>query len=183
MTHAGRTTTHEQAATARTGGPTTLARTATAHTRRATTVVAGIVLAASTALLGGCAGVMNGTSALQGEWVLESGSDAEGAFIDSVRPITLEFDADSVSGTAPCNQYSAPMTRGPGVHSTGSISFGGLTRTEMGCAEQEQNLLESRYFAALEGADSVSVSDDGERLELTGDGVFLSFDRSEKREG
>lgn len=154
-----------------------------AHTRRITTIVAGITLAASTALLGGCSGITNGTNALQGEWVLESGSDAEGTFIDSVRPITLEFDGDSVSGTAPCNQYTGPMTRGPGVNDTGPISFGGLTRTEMGCAEQEQNLLESRYFAALEGADSVAVSDDGERLELTGDEVFLSFDRSEKREG
>ncbi|UYN84749.1 MAG: META domain-containing protein [Microcella sp.] len=183
MTHARRLTSHARAATARTGGTTTHARTATARTRRATTVVAGIMLVASTALLGGCAGMMNGTSALQGEWVLESGSDAEGTFIDSMRPITLEFDGDSVSGSAPCNQYTGPMTRGPGVDGTGPISFGGLTRTEMACGEQEQNLLENRFFAALEGADSVSVSDDGERLELTGDGVFLSFDRSEKREG
>jgi hypothetical protein len=53
----------------------------------------------------------------------------------------------------------------------------------MACADQEQTLLESRYFAALEAVDSVAVSADGERLELTGDGVYMSFDRSENREG
>lgn len=141
------------------------------------------MLAASIPLLTACSGVLSGTSALQGEWILESGTDAEGAFVDATRPITLEFEGDAVRGQAPCNPYSGPATRGPGIDGTGPISFGGLTRSEMGCAEQEQNLLEGRYFAAIESVDRVSVSDDGERLELTGDGIVLIFELSEKREG
>ena len=141
------------------------------------------MLAASIPLLTACSGLMNGTSALQGEWVLDSGSDTEGVFIDSVQPITLTFEGDSVNGQAPCNPYSGPAVRGPGAGASGTISFGGLTRTEMGCAEQEQNLLEGRYFAALEAADRVQVSDDGETLELTGESIFLKFERSENREG
>ncbi len=152
------------------------------RTRLARTMLVGM-LAASIPLLTACSGFMSGTNALQGEWVLESGSDAQGTFIDAVQPITLEFEGDAVSGQAPCNPYSGPIVRGPGTSSTGALEFGGLSRTEMGCAEQEQNLLESRFFEALDAVDRVAVSDDGERLELTGDGVFLSFDRSEKREG
>lgn len=141
------------------------------------------MLAASIPLMAACAALPGDTSALQGEWVLESGSDADGMLIDSTQPITLTFEGDAVSGQAPCNPFSGPVVRGPGTANTGAIEFGGLTRSEMGCAEQEQNLLESRFFVALETVDQVSVSDDGERLELTGDGVFLSFERSENREG
>lgn len=149
---------------------------------RPTLVMIGM-LAASIPLLSACAGLMSGTTALQGEWVLASGSDTQGAFIDSAQPVTLTFDGDAVSGQAPCNAYSGSVARGPGAGSTGPLEFGGITRTEMGCAEQEQNELEGRYFAALEAADSVNVSADGETLELTGDGVYVRFERSENREG
>jgi heat shock protein HslJ len=152
------------------------------HVRSIRPIVIGM-LALSIPLLTACSGLMSGTTSLQGEWVLESGSDADGVFIDSVQPITLTFEGDAVSGQAPCNPFSGPVVRGPGTSSTGAIEFGGLTRTEMGCAEQEQNVLESRFFVALETVDQVSVSDDGESLELTGDGIFLSFERSENREG
>lgn len=148
------------------------------RTRLARTMLVGM-LAASIPLLTACSGMMSGTNALQGEWVLESGSDAQGTFIDAVQPITLQFEGDAVSGQAPCNSYSGPIVSGPGTSSTGALEFGGITRTEMACAEQEQNLLESRFFEALDAVDRVAVSDDGERLELTGEGVFLSFDRSE----
>lgn len=147
------------------------------------TVVMVGMLAAGIPLLSACAGLMSGTSSLQGEWVLTSGSDAEGSFIDPAQPVTLTFDGDAVSGQAPCNAYSGPVVRGPGASDAGPLEFGGLTRTEMGCAEQDQNLLEGRYFAALEAADRVQVGDDGETLELTGDGVFVLFERSENREG
>lgn len=150
--------------------------------RFARTIVIGM-LAASIPLLTACTGALSGTSALQGEWILESGTDAEGAFIEPVRRITLEFEGDAVSGQAPCNPYSGAVVRGPGASGTGSIAFSGLSRTEMGCAEMEQNLLESRFFAAVEAVDQVSVSNDGERLELTGDGIVLTFELSEKREG
>lgn len=141
------------------------------------------MLAASIPLLTACAGLMSGTNALQGGWVLASGSDAEGVFIDPVQPITLEFEGDAVSGQAPCNPYSGPVRQGPGTSGTGPIKLAGMSRTEMGCAEQQQTLLESRYFAALETADRVAVSDDGERLEMTGDSIYLSFERTQNREG
>jgi heat shock protein HslJ len=142
------------------------------------------MLAASIPLLTACSGLASGTTALQGEWVLEGGSDAEGVFVDSANPVTLVFEVDTVSGQSPCgNVYSGPVIDGPGVAGSGTLRLGGLSRTEMGCLEQDQNQLESRYFSALEAVDRVAVSDDGERLELTGDDIFLSFDRSEKREG
>jgi heat shock protein HslJ len=141
------------------------------------------MLAASIPLLTACAGLMSGTTAIQGEWVLMSGSDAEGAFIDPAQPVTLTFDGDAVSGQTPCNSYSGSVARGPGASDTGPLEFGSLMRTEMACAEQSQNLLEGRYFAALESTDRVELSDDGETLELTGDGVFVRFERSETREG
>jgi heat shock protein HslJ len=141
------------------------------------------MLAAGIPLLSACAGLMSGTSSLQGEWVLTSGSDSEGAFIEPAQPVTLTFDGDTVNGQAPCNAYSGPVMRGPGASDAGPLEFGGLERTEMGCLEQEQNLLESRYFAALEAADRVLLSGDGETLELTGDGIFVLFERSETREG
>lgn len=152
------------------------------HVRSIRPIVIGM-LALSIPLLTACSGLMSGTSSLQGEWVLESGSDADGVFIDSVQPITLTFEGDAVSGQAPCNPFTGPDVQGPGTSSSGAIDFGGLTRSEMGCAEQEQNVLEGRFFAALETVDQVLVSDDGESLELTGDGIFLSFERSENREG
>lgn len=133
------------------------------------------MLAMSIPLLTACTGLMGGTSALQGSWVLVSGSDAEGTFVDAVQPITLVFEGDTVSGQAPCNPYSGPVIRGPGANGSGGIELGGLERTEMGCAEMQQNLLESRYFAALEAVDRVVV--EGDALELTGDGEYLRFMR------
>lgn len=152
------------------------------HVRSIRPIVIGM-LALSIPLLTACSGLMSGTSSLQGEWVLENGSDAEGVFIDSVQPITITFEGDAVSGQAPCNPFSGPIVRGPGTSSSGAIEFGGLERTEMGCAEQEQNVLEGRFFLALETVDEVAVSADGETLELIGDGILLSFERSENREG
>ena len=153
-----------------------------ARTRLGRALLFGM-LAMSIPLLTACSGFLTGTSALQGEWVLESGTDGDGASIEPVRPVTLQFEGDAVTGQAPCNPYSGAVARGPGSSGTGTIEFDALTRSEMGCAEMEQNLLESRFFAAIEAADRVSVSDDGERLELTGDEVFLQFSLSDKREG
>lgn len=133
------------------------------------------MFAVSISLLAACTGLMSGTNALQGSWVLERGSDAEGSFVDAVQPITLVFEGDTVSGQAPCNPYSGPVVRGPGANVSGGIELGGVERTEMGCAEMEQNLLESRYFAALEAVDRVVV--EGDSLELTGDGEYLLFMR------
>jgi len=135
------------------------------------------MLAASIPILTACSGLTTGTTALQGEWVLDSGSDAEGVFIAPLQPITLTFEGDSLSGQAPCNPYSGPIAEGPGASGTGAILLGGLTRTEMGCVEQEQNQLESRYFAALEAVDRSTL--DADSLELTGDSIFLRFERAD----
>ncbi|MDO9591383.1 MAG: META domain-containing protein [Microcella sp.] len=146
-----------------------------AHSRFAQALAIGM-LAASIPLLAACSGILTGTTALQGSWVLESGSDAEGSFIEPVQPITLVFEGDALSGQAPCNPYSGTVQRGPGAGGTGPIELPGVSRTEMGCAEQEQNLLESRYFAALENADRVAI--EGDLLELTGEGIYLLFERA-----
>ena len=152
--------------------------------RRLVRTLAFGMLAVSIPLLSACSGLTTGTTALQGEWVFDGGSDSGGVFIDSANPVTLVFEGDSVSGRSPCgNVYSGPVVEGPGAGGSGALRLGGLTRTEMGCLEQDQNHLESRYFSALEAVDRVAVSDDGERLELTGDDIYLSFDRSDQREG
>lgn len=82
------------------------------------------------------------------------------------RRVTLEVDDDRVFGQGPCNSY-----RGTIEIDGDSVSITKLTSTQRGC-EARVERAETRYFAALEAADTIDVSD--EELELT-DGQRLVF--------
>jgi heat shock protein HslJ len=109
-------------------------------------------------------------------WKLESYADTAGDMMDVLpeSAITLNFQADQVSGIASCNNYSGPY------QTTGSkIEFGPLATTRKMCAQplgiMEQ---EATYLAALETAAEYDLQ--GNMLEIKdnqGD-VSLVFSRA-----
>ena len=109
---------------------------------------------------------------LQGSWVLVSGSDADGAFIDSASPVTLRVEGRDFSGDSPCNLYSGTLSvTGGGLRFGGE--GGGIQTTERACADPEQMQLEGRYYDALVGVSRAEST--GDELVLTGPGVELVF--------
>ncbi|WP_162242503.1 META domain-containing protein [Yonghaparkia sp. Root332] len=133
---------------------------------RALALLAPLALAT---LLGGCADSAGSIEPLQGSWTLANGSDADGAFIDPTRPVTLEVEGSEFSGNSPCNVYSGTI-----VARGGGIDLGeGIATTEQACADPEQQALEGRYYAALSDIERAERSS-GE-LVLTGPGVELVF--------
>ncbi|MDO8337793.1 MAG: META domain-containing protein [Microcella sp.] len=131
--------------------------------RRALALLAPLALVA---LLAGCADTA--AEPLQGAWVLTSGADARGAFIDAASPITLEVEGRDFSGRSPCNSYSGTLDA-----SAGGLGLGSFATTEAACADPEQMELEGRYYAAL-GEVERAERTAGE-LVLTGPGVELVF--------
>lgn len=108
---------------------------------------------------------------IDGSWTLVSGSGPAGALalVDG-SPVTLVVTAGQVSGRAACNSYGGPVST-----SGGGFTPGALAMTEMACADERVNALESGYLAAL--AKVTSAAPGADRLVLTGDGVTLTFGR------
>jgi heat shock protein HslJ len=79
--------------------------------------------------------------------------------------ITLELDADGVSGRGPCNGYRATVTR-----EAGALTVGPILSTRMACPELD---LEARFFAALEGV--TQALEDPEYLLMAGGGTWMVF--------
>jgi heat shock protein HslJ len=123
------------------------------------------------AVLAGCA--PPNTEALQGSWVLTSGSDAQGQFIEATSPVTLEVEGRDYSGRSPCNSYFGTVTG-----SSSSVSFEELVTTEAACADPEQMELEGRYYAALTAVGQATRSQ--RELVLTGRGVELVFEAANR---
>ncbi|MCA0455008.1 MAG: META domain-containing protein [Chloroflexi bacterium] len=94
--------------------------------------------------LGGLAGV---------QWVLVSygPADAPVAALPQA-PVTLDFTAQGVSGSAGCNQYSGTF-----VYATNTLTFSPLVTTEMACADAAVTAQETAYLAALQAANLYSV--------------------------
>lgn len=140
-----------------------------AHARpRALAAIALVALAV--APLAGCTADAT-VEPLQGSWVLVSGSDAEGTFIESASPVTLEVDGRDFSGDSPCNLYSGRLSI-----SGGGLRFGeggGIQTTERACVDAEQMALEGRYYDALIGVSRGESTAD--ELVLTGPGVELVY--------
>jgi heat shock protein HslJ len=105
-------------------------------------------------------------------WLLVEGEGPEG----SVEPnrearVTLRFEpgGDGFAGVAACNEYGGRATvRGD------AVAIGELGHTDMAC-EPAVMTVEQRYLAALQRADTLTVSD--HILELTGRGARLVFER------
>jgi heat shock protein HslJ len=111
-------------------------------------------------------------SRLDGDWYVGSGT-VEGVDLALLpdRPLTLNLDALTASGSSGCNQFSGDVSvsgSGPDLE----IRFGPLSATEMACPGPAMGL-ESRYLAALDTVRTATVSDD--TLTLTGDGVSLTL--------
>lgn len=111
-----------------------------------------------------------------GTWVLTAGEDPDGPLaLVPTHPVTLEVGPRDGSGPQVggrvCNSYFAePRAAGDGPLLEGPGS------TEMACLEDGVMELESRYLGALARVDTVATSGDDDRLELTGDGVRLTYE-------
>jgi heat shock protein HslJ len=81
---------------------------------------------------------------------------------------TATFTADQVRGSTGCNSYS-----GPYQYSAGTIAFGALATTLIGCAGAVSDV-EQGFVKALDGATTVSMDPDG-RLVVDGSGGSITF--------
>lgn len=102
-------------------------------------------------------------------WNLDRSAMA--GLVDHVPPgaaITITFEDGQASGRAACNSYGGAYDAGD----DGSLSFEGFAVTEMGC-EPALMALESAYLESLSAVTSFSVEG---VMELSGDGVSLTFD-------
>jgi heat shock protein HslJ len=74
---------------------------------------------------------------------------------ETVEP-TLEFgDDEAVSGLGGCNQFNGSAEIGEGT-----IDIGPIASTQMACPDEQLTQLETDYLAALEGAETWTVSGD-----------------------
>ncbi len=94
--------------------------------------------------LGGLAGV---------QWLLVSYGppDAPVAVLPTA-PVTLDFTAQGVSGSAGCNQYSGTF-----VYATNTLTFSPLVSTEMACTDPAVTAQETAYLAGLQAANLYSL--------------------------
>ncbi|WJS84217.1 META domain-containing protein [Paracoccus sp. TOH] len=86
--------------------------------------------------------------------------------------MTIEADG-SISGQAPCNNYTAPQTAEPP-----GFALGALTTTKMGCSGRAGQL-ESRYFQALSGANGIAY--EGGVLTIKGP-TYLTYEPGYRKE-
>jgi heat shock protein HslJ len=120
-------------------------------------------------LLSGCSLLSGGgTASLDGEWLLQAGTN-QGVAIPIVAggKITLRVDGTNAGGSAACNLY------GGTIQVNGStVGINALSMTEMACQE---NLMaaESAYLAALPRVTTATRS--GSSLLLSGPQVELRF--------
>jgi heat shock protein HslJ len=107
-------------------------------------------------------------SDITGAWELTSGTvDGDAIPREPGYPITLTLEPDRMGGTAACNGYGGSYQAGDGT-----ITFGDISITEMGCDGGVMDS-EAAYMAALLLVDGYQLGDDG--LALTGPGVELSY--------
>jgi putative lipoprotein len=112
-----------------------------------------------------------GAPGLEGRWRLVDGRDAGGPIdLDRSPSITLTVDGETFSGDGPCNGYSGSVHQG-----VREIDFSSVVSTRLACAAPELSVLESRYFAALEGVGGGGIS--GDKLSLSGASGPLTHSR------
>lgn len=119
-------------------------------------------------LLSGCSLLSGSSTSLEGEWLLQAGTN-QGAAIPIVAgsKITLKVDGTQAGGSAACNLY------GGTIQIDGSaIAISALSMTEMACPEP-QMASESAYLAALPRV--TTATRNGNSLTLAGPQVELRF--------
>ena len=88
--------------------------------------------------------------------------------------VTIRFEADRVSGEAPCNAYSGAFA--PDL-ARGRLRIGPLASTKRGCVDPSRGDLEMTWLEALDGEITARLEGDA-RLSLTAaNGTELSLDR------
>lgn len=104
-------------------------------------------------------------------WTLTSGRGPDGdiTLVDGW-PITLTFEADTLGGTAACNDYGSGYTL-----DGGRLTLDGIGMNSMGCAPDVQ-AAEATFLAALTDVTDARV--DSDRLTLTGPSTELVFERN-----
>lgn len=135
-------------------------------TRTHRAVAAGTVIL----LLASCSLLQRvGAGDLNGEWMLDGGSDAgkQIPIVPAAR-ITLKIDATHVGGTAACNQYGGKLQA-----SGSTFTITDLFQTEMACLDDAVMASEAAYMAAL--AKVASAARDGNSLVLSGPQIELRF--------
>ena len=90
--------------------------------------------------------------------------------VTGTRP-AASFTTDQVKGTTGCNSYG-----GPYQYSAGTIAFGDLATTLVGC-QGAVGAVEQRFVKALDGATTVSMDPDG-RLIIDGSGGSITLEVS-----
>ena len=120
-------------------------------------------------LLSGCSLLSgSGTTSLDGEWLLQAGTNQGQAVpIVAGSKITLKIDGNQAGGSGACNLYGGTIQ----VNGS-SIAISALSMTEMACQENVM-ASESAYLAALPRATMAARSGNG--LLLTGPQVELRF--------
>ena len=119
-------------------------------------------------LLSGCSLISGGSASLDGEWLLQAGTNqGQGIPMVAGSKITLRVDGTQAGGSAACNLYGGTIQ----VNGS-SIVISALSMTEMACQE---NLMasESAYLAALPRVTTAERNGDG--LVLTGPQVELRY--------
>lgn len=107
---------------------------------------------------------------LTGSWQLTSGSHAGSALEPIVtHPVTIEFTADRVGGTAACNSYGGTFDT-----STGALTISELAITEMACDPPETMELERAYVEALLAVNEATIEE--ATLTLSGPETTLEFE-------
>ena len=107
---------------------------------------------------------------LTGSWQLTSGSHrGESLEPISTHPVTIEFTADRIGGTAACNSYGGTFDA-----STGSVTISELSITEMACDPPETMELERAYVDALLAVNEAVI--EGTTLTLSGPETTLEFE-------
>ncbi|MEX1038212.1 MAG: META domain-containing protein [Acidimicrobiia bacterium] len=106
---------------------------------------------------------------LTGSWQLTSGSHGDETVEPiATHPVTIEFSANRVGGTAACNGYGGTFDI-----STGALAIDGISITEMGCFPTEVMELERAYVDALLAVNDAII--EGTTLTLSGPETTLEF--------
>ena len=110
---------------------------------------------------------------LDGEWVLQSGSDETGDFDLKDSTSTLTLTGANTGGRTACNIFGADVEIDVDDDGSGTVDITPTFQTEAACEDPDLMAFEPRYLGALDAVSTVAVS--GETLTLSSDSVTLEF--------
>lgn len=122
-------------------------------------------------LLAGLTAACANAGSIEGNWVLDSATGADGAIaVDIGNTPTLRLESGSVTGQSHCNSFGGQYR----VNTSGRFEItDGLAMTEMACADADAMTAEQLLLDALAAVESFGI--EGDNLVLSGDGVRLVY--------